>query len=70
MEEFKYFNNMQDIHSDIYDKISEKLSAVIFCSVTTECSSTSGSMSSFITIPAIEVDLILIVNVIRLVIFI
>ncbi|MBS5361066.1 MAG: 2-iminoacetate synthase ThiH, partial [Finegoldia magna] len=34
MEEFKYFNNMQDIHSDIYDKISEKLSEVKSVNVT------------------------------------
>lgn len=36
MEEFKYFNNMQDIHSDIYDKISEKLSEVKSVNVTTD----------------------------------
>lgn len=36
MEEFKYFNNMQDIHSDIYDKISEKLSEVKSVNVTAD----------------------------------
>ena len=36
MEDFKYFNNMQDIHSDIYDKLSEKLNEVKSVNVTAD----------------------------------